>query len=139
MPARESSLRTIVVDALSRLDAIAVENPALPGTPDVNFVEGWIELKSIPAWPVRGKTPVRIDHWTPEQRVWHIRRSRAGGNSYVLLESVASSNLLLFRSADAVRILGLATLSELRAVAIAEWHGRRAMSAELSSKVLPRD
>ena len=127
MPARESSLRSAVVGALLPLDAIAVENGALPGTPDINYAEGWIELKSIPTWPFRHATKVKIDHFTPQQRVFHVRRSRVGGRTYVLLEAVATGEILLLQGAVAASIIGEATRVQLEAVALAAWPNRAAM------------
>lgn len=72
--------------SLKPLNAIAVENPCLPGTPDVNYIEGWIELKWIRAWPKRADTPVKISHYTKQQRVWAFRRRRAGGQCWLLLQ-----------------------------------------------------
>ena len=75
----EQNQRQIVVKALNRAgqDATSVENPACPGTPDVQFIGGWLELKFLEAWPKRAETTVRIEHFTPQQRVWLLRRYMA--------------------------------------------------------------
>lgn len=82
----------------AKLDPVRVENPIHPGTPDVNLCTGsWIELKSIPAWPMRELTRVRIDHYTPQQRVWLYRRWKyAPGTTFLLLEVESAEQVLLF-------------------------------------------
>jgi len=105
-------MRQKVVGALRSLDAISVENPVGPGTPDVNFIEGWVELKWLRAWPKRPETPVTLDHpLTPEQRAWHKRRSKRGGNTWVMLQ--CGREWLLFKGIVAAEHLGTATRSEL--------------------------
>lgn len=98
-------MRRKVVRALrdAGLDAVAVENPAHPGTPDVNYVEGWLELKQLPAWPVQGGT-LRIRHFSKQQRIWLERREDAGGSAYLLLQ--VGVEWLLFGGADASRYVG---------------------------------
>jgi len=75
----EQNQRQVVVKALNKAgrDATSVENPACPGTPDVQFIGGWLELKFLEAWPKREETTVRIEHFTPQQRVWLLRRYMA--------------------------------------------------------------
>ena len=72
----EQQQRQLVVKALTKAgrDATSVENPAYPGTPDVQFIGGWIELKYLEDWPKRKETTVRIEHFTQQQRVWLLRR-----------------------------------------------------------------
>ena len=60
------------------------------GIPDVSFgakhVQGWIELKQIPKWPVRPSTEVRVDHFTKQQRAWLKIRQIYGDRCWLLLK-----------------------------------------------------
>lgn len=112
-------MRGRVVRALKKLNAIAVENPALPGTPDVNYVEGWIELKWLREWPVHSETVVRFEHFTPQQRVWHIQRRMAGGVSWVLIQ--CGSEWMLFDGAVAAQHLNQCSREELIGLAAQYW------------------
>lgn len=112
----ERSSRSRVVAALRSVHAIAVENPALPGTPDVNYVEGWIELKWAAKWPPRGG-PLRLPHFTSEQRVWHLQRRNAGGVSWVLLQ--VGDEWLLFDAVDAAMGLGYIDEGHAKEIAVA--------------------
>jgi hypothetical protein len=82
----EQNMRQRVIQALKPLDAISVENSCGPGTPDVNYIGGWLELKRVAAWPANLRTPVRIPHFSPQQKVWLARRCQRGGRAYVLLQ-----------------------------------------------------
>lgn len=116
----ERDMRRNVMRRLRELDAKPVENPVWPGTPDVNYVEGWIELKWARAWPVNGNTsPVLIHHYTPQQRVWLARRWKAGGNSCLLLQ--VGKEWLLFTGEVAAVHVGRATRVELERLAVRHW------------------
>jgi len=117
----------------ARLDPVRVENPIHPGTPDVNLATGvWIELKSVDRWPVREKTPLRIDHYTPQQRVWLYRRWKyAPGSTFLLLEVSGAREWLLFDGNVAAKIVGRVTTSEHRT-------GARVVLTEQELSKLPK-
>jgi hypothetical protein len=115
----ERDMRGRVVKALRELDAIPVENPVLPGTPDVNYIEGWIELKWLRRWPSRIETRIRIKHFSAEQRIRHLQRRRAGGQSWFLLQ--CRREWLLLDGAVAALNVGLCTRAGLAALAVAHW------------------
>lgn len=116
-------MRSQVVKWLKPLNAVSVENPVCPGTPDVNYggdgTEGWLELKSIDAWPANSTTALRIEHYSPQQRVWHVRRSRVGGNVYVLVK--VASDWFLLEGMDAARELGKVPRARLEELALNWW------------------
>lgn len=108
----EQNQRQVVIKALNRAgrDATSVENPACPGTPDVQFIGGWLELKFLEEWPKREETTVRIEHFTPQQRVWLLRRYMAcrergtdHGIAYLLLYVQETREHLLFDAETAAR------------------------------------
>ncbi len=116
----ESVMRGNVVRMLKPLDAIAVENPIRPGTPDVNYAEGWVELKYLEKWPKNAdKKPVLISIFSQQQRRWLTRRSLAKGNVFLLLQ--VGREWLLFEGSVAAANLGLVTRKTLRAIALARW------------------
>lgn len=81
----EIPFRRKLVAALAPLDAFPVENSAAPGTPDVNYIEGWIELKCVDVWPKKVNGIVRIDKFKAEQRATLLRRKMQGGRAFLLL------------------------------------------------------
>lgn len=118
----ESTLRSGVVKALSKFHAVPVENGVCPGTPDVAFTHGWVELKQIPAWPARPDTVVRCDHFTRTQRNWLAAHEAAGGRCWVLLQ-VGRSEFLLIPGAKAAAQLGRIPRKELTTLAEMHWTG----------------
>lgn len=115
---QEKTLRSHVLGILKKagLDPRPVENPVDPGFPDVEFIGGTIELKKLEHWPVRPDTPVRLDHYTQQQRVWHTRRWAKGGNVTLLLQ--VEAEYLLLTGIVAATILGTAPQAELRREAL---------------------
>ena len=69
----ESSMRQRLVAALKPLDAVPIENRLRAGTPDVNYIGGWMELKWLRSWPVRDGV-ISLPHYTNGQRLWLRRR-----------------------------------------------------------------
>lgn len=128
----EKQMRQNVVKALrkAKLDARPVENPVDPGFPDVEYIGGTLELKAVDAWPKRADTPLRLDHYTLEQRIWHERRHHRGGRIHVLLQ--VGREFLLFRGADAARHLGYEPCKFLRDLATRRWTSLQAMKLELA-------
>lgn len=82
----ERLMRQRVVHALASLDAFSVENRVYPGTPDVNYIDGWLELKWLKDWPKRENSPVIIKHLTQQQKIWMLRRSRKGGKAHLVIQ-----------------------------------------------------
>jgi len=101
----ETHLNERLTRALAALDPWRVENAVGPGTPDINYRGGWIESKQLPAWPKREGTVVKVDHYTPQQRSWHMRRAKRGGNIHVAIE--VAGEFFLFNGWDAAQHLGV--------------------------------
>lgn len=117
----ESDQRQRVVRLMREYDAMAVENRVRPGTPDVNYIGGWVELKWLRRWPKNSDiSPVHIDHFTPQQRVWLKTRWRRGGRAFLLLQA-AGCDWLLFDGETAAHAVGRATRAELYARALVTW------------------
>lgn len=115
----ERGLWSRVRKAIRDLDPVRVENRVEAGTPDVNFTLGWIELKYQRRTPKKGGI-LKLDHdFSIEQRVWAIRRHRAGGKTYVLLK--IGPEYLLFKGYIAAEFFGKLTLEQLREKALGIW------------------
>lgn len=112
----EKSMRSVIVQALKPLDGMAVENFALPGTPDVNFCEGWLELKWLQGWPKNPNKPVPMRHFRPHQRLWIRRRAKAGGKVYIVLQ--VRAEWLVLDPLLGAKMLGTATRAELFSITL---------------------
>lgn len=100
------------------------EDKLSTGIPDVSYsttCHGWIELKFVATPPKRPGTPLRIPHYTAEQRNWLERHGKRGGRCFLLLQ--VEREYLLFNWSGAQSV-GRVALDELRTVAVARWSGR---------------
>lgn len=124
MASPESRMRQTTVRELRKrgLDPVSIENAVSAGTPDLNFVGGWVELKCLKAWPKRPTTPLRCEHFTQQQRRWLCRRARAGGAVFVLLK--VGREWYLFDGETASDHLGRSTREELFEIALGAWPKR---------------
>lgn len=99
----ESRMRSFVTSALHELDAHPVENPVFPGTPDVEFIGGWCELKWADL-PAGEDTPVRVHRYTKEQKAWARIRMHHGGLCLLLVR--VGTYWILLDGDVAAKILG---------------------------------
>jgi hypothetical protein len=114
-----------------------VENRAGAGTPDVYYCVlggmGWLELKHLDAWPARASTPVRIEHFTMEQKAWLINHAREGGRAFLLLR--VDHQYLLFHGKDVLPVGDTLTRADLEVLSAAQWDHKL---AHLDQSVLLR-
>jgi hypothetical protein len=118
---RETNLNNLIMKALRSLDPHRVENVISSGTPDIEFIGGWIECKVLPAWPRLPHTPVRVPLFTPQQRLWLRRRRNAGGRAWVVLQ--VGRDYLLIDGRLAADNLGKFYRKTLILMAKAMWTG----------------
>lgn len=119
----EGPTRRTVLEALRPLNGVFIENVMGSGTPDINYVEGWLELKWLKAWPVRPGTVVRLPEFTPQQRLFLLNRCRASGEARFLLR-VGREWILLPGIWSALRLGKTATKAEILAAAERYWPAR---------------
>ncbi len=116
----ERDQRRSVIKGLRPIHAVPIESPATgSGIPDVNFADGWIELKWLRAWPARESTVVHLDHFTQQQRIWLRKRAAVSPNVWLLLQ--CRREWLLFSGKDAAWFVGNLTRDGLYGVARRVW------------------
>jgi hypothetical protein len=81
----KNGTRQHILSLLKGFHAMPVENPARPGTPDVECTLGWMELKYLERWPVRNGI-VQCKHFTPQQKVWLKKRWRHNKGAWLILQ-----------------------------------------------------
>lgn len=134
---KEATLRRRVVQVLAEYGAFAVENPCLPGTPDVCTTLGWLELKVLRDWPKRHPEGlVRIGHFTHRQRLWLRRWVSCGGHAYVLIR--IANDILLLDGSWAADHLGHTTKQQMLDAALEHWTRPGDMDTNIASAMLQR-
>lgn len=79
-----------------------------------------MELKFLPRWPkIVAEAPVRLEHFTPQQRIWLRKWHRVGGKAWVLLQ--VNQEFLLFKGEAAAEFLGKVCRADLYAIAHRTW------------------
>lgn len=101
-------------------DAMRVENIVMTGVPDVHWignggVSGWLELKSVSRWPARGGV-LHLPHFTPQQRIWLLKRRMLNGRADLLLK--VGEQWLLFEGRRAGETIGKEGRHGLEAAAV---------------------
>ena len=117
----EARWRSQLIKLLKFIHAVPVENAAGEGTPDVNTVYGWLELKLLDRWPPRGG-PVGPKLLRPMQRVWLRTRCAHAGSAWVLVR--IGDEVLMLWGAWAAEHLGTTNKEQLLAAAVAHWPAR---------------
>jgi hypothetical protein len=102
------------------LHPVRIENAAGAGTPDVNYVGGWIEMKYAERWPVRGGA-LKLPHYTAQQRGFAMKRIAAGGKCFVMLHIGETGEWLLFAGNVAALHLGKLPQFELKDKTLCVW------------------
>lgn len=116
---KEKTARKNIVAAIATYrHAMAVENPAHPGTPDINFAGGWIEVKSRDEWPARATTPVRPRHPLMMEQIRWIRTRVGTGRDKVYIAFVVGKQYMFFDGLKGIEIIGLANRKDLEAAAL---------------------
>jgi hypothetical protein len=120
----ESTARKRLLKLLkqSGVPAIPVENISWPGTPDIAYPGGWIEVKCVENCdlPKRIDSPLRIDHFTPHQRRFAQRWSSSGGKCFMVL--VLGKMWLLLDGNYYWTYMGQHTIEQIRENAVLESH-----------------
>lgn len=103
------SYKTLLVNCFHPRDRVnRVENVLVVGMPDVNYCvageEGWLEIKTPVATPIRRTTPVMgsAHALSQEQCNWLLAQKRAGGLGYIYVD--APNRRYLIDGADADKV-----------------------------------
>ena len=124
MPSERSLWQYLRKGMKGRWRAQRLEDKLSEGIPDLCYAIygkpgcGFIELKYKAAWPKRALTPLRIQHYTQEQKLWIGSMGDLSGSVFLLLQ--VAKEYLLFDS-EAAQYVGEYTRGELTADAMGHW------------------
>ncbi len=123
-----------VKDALSGWDPYRVETGGKDGFPDVCHIHGLMELKDAVDWPAKDGTSFKLDHFSPQQRVFAKRRWKAGGLCHVLLR--VNQTVLLIPGNRAADWLGKMPKDQTISLASTVFEGKYQMQKGLKNEIL---
>ncbi len=82
--------RSVFLKLTYSLASVPVENLLVTketkGTPDVILGPCLVELKYAAKWPVRPSTPLRLDHYSQDQKNFANRHIAGGGRWFLVLQ-----------------------------------------------------
>lgn len=127
MARRENTFKKYLVDLMGTRWAVQSHEDSLSeGIADLSFsmygVNGWIELKQVPKWPVKADTLIKPAHYTPEQVNWIRARGKRGGHCFVFIK-VGKEDYYLFTWEHARLIKAGMTKHQYRFYAVAAFEG----------------
>jgi len=135
----EAALRRYVRENLAIRGVLTChhEDALNAGVPDLSYSghgrHGWIELKSLAAWPARETTIVRMARYSDSQRNWLRLRWEAAGYTWMLLR-VGRAHLL-FDGLTAARNVGYMTRPALLMHATRRWDTTSGMMIDFNELV----
>ena len=118
MASSESDMRSHMCRLLKTWHAVPIESGLAAGVPDVNYIDGWIECKSVDL-PKKPTTVIRVKHFSQDQKFWLTERWQRGGASSVMLKT--GPWWLLFDAPVAVEIVGKVTILQLTDRCVEGW------------------
>lgn len=108
-------MRADLVKQCKDLHMKPIENIVGIGTPDVTYIDGWLELKILDDWPAKPGTVVKFKRYTKDQKLWLRTHWELGGRAFLVAK--VAQEWLVIAGPDAV-VAGSVTRSELESVAI---------------------
>ena len=99
------------------------------GIPDMSYEHpdcmgsGWIEAKSVKAWPKRASTTIKMKHYTPQQVAWAMKHGLMNQRTWLLLEVDTFVFLIAYNQCRRVQ-QGLCTRYDLTQISSDYWGGR---------------
>ena len=122
--ALEKDFRPVVTKVLRPIHGFAVENLVKPGTPDVAFIGGWMELKVVNEWPKNViHTKVRVRKFTPLQRRFLQKQIHKGGHAFLFVKC-PDNEYFLFKGDWAAAYVDVSSQDEWREHALKIYKGK---------------
>lgn len=133
----EKDVSAKLIKAMRGWDAFRVENLLYPGTPDINFIGGWMETKHVKNYPAKETDLITHPDFTISQRAFLKRRALMGGKTFLFVQ--VQKDYYLFDGITGANYFGFLEKKYLLKRAKAFWQGRFPKSEELMAAILKDD